>query len=102
MELVVFGARRTSACLFPRIFISILLPSNYVPLFGLARYDFVFVFVFVGSVLAQVALVALKVETRDEALTHLAFHLCSASCWRSSRPTPPWGRSYPQEGFLEA
>ena len=37
VELVVFGARRTSACLFPRIFISILLPSNYVPLFGLAR-----------------------------------------------------------------
>jgi uncharacterized membrane protein YoaT (DUF817 family) len=98
VELVVFGARRTSACLFPRIFISILLPSNYVPIFGLARYDFVFV----GAVLAQVALVALKVETRDEALTLLAFHLCSASCWRSSRPTPPWGRSYPQEGFLEA
>jgi uncharacterized membrane protein YoaT (DUF817 family) len=98
VELVVFGARRTSACLFPRIFISILLPSSYVPLFGLARYDFVFV----GAVLAQVALVALKVETRDEALTLFAFHLCSASCWRSSRPTPPWGRSYPQEGFLEA
>jgi uncharacterized membrane protein YoaT (DUF817 family) len=98
VELVVFGARRTSACLFPRIFISILLPSNYVPLFGLARYDLVFV----GAVLAQVALVALKVETRDEALTLFAFHLCSAPCWRSSRPTPPWGRSYPQEGFLEA
>ncbi len=71
IELFVFGVKQARACLFPGIFISILLLSNYVPLFGLARYDFIFV----GAVLAQVALVALKVETRDEALTLFAFHL---------------------------
>ncbi len=64
-ELFVFGLKQARACLFPGIFIAILLLSSHVPLFGLARYDFVFI----AAVLAQVALVALGVETRDEVLT---------------------------------
>jgi hypothetical protein len=49
-ELFVFGLKQARACLFPGIFITILLLSSHVPLFGLARYDFIFV----GAVLAQV------------------------------------------------
>ncbi|MDP8900292.1 MAG: DUF817 domain-containing protein, partial [Actinomycetota bacterium] len=70
-ELFVFGFKQARACLFPGIFISILLLSSHVPLFGLARYDFIFV----GAVLAQVALVAFGIETSDEALTLCAFHV---------------------------
>jgi uncharacterized membrane protein YoaT (DUF817 family) len=67
-ELFVFGLKQARACLFPGIFIAILLLSIHGPLFGLARYDFVFI----AAVLAQVAL---GVETRDEVLTLCAFHV---------------------------
>ncbi len=70
-ELVVFAIKQARACLFPGIFIAILLLSSHVPLFGLARYDFIFV----GTVLAQVALVTCGLESRDEVLTLCAFHL---------------------------
>jgi len=97
IELFVFGVKQARACLFPGIFISILLLSNYVPLFGLARYDFIFV----GAVLAQVALVALKVETRDEALTLFAFHLLGIllEVFKTNPAIGSW--SYPEEGFFE-
>ena len=65
---MVFGLKKSRACLFPGIFIAILLLSIHGPLFGLARYDFVFI----AAVLAQVAL---GVETRDEVLTLCAFHV---------------------------
>jgi uncharacterized membrane protein YoaT (DUF817 family) len=96
-ELFVFGFKQARACLFPGIFISILLLSNYVPLFGLARYDFIFV----GSVLAQVALVALKIETRDEALTLFAFHLLGIllEVFKTNPAIGSW--SYPEESFFE-
>ena len=96
-ELLVFGLKQARACLFPGIFISILLLSNYVPLLGLARYDFIFV----GAVLAQVVLVALKIETRDEALTLLAFHLLGIllEVFKTNPAIGSW--SYPEEGFFE-
>ena len=96
-ELVVFGLKQARACLFPGIFISILLLSNYVPLFGLARYDFIFI----GAVLAQVALVALKIETRDEVLTLFAFHLLGIvlEIFKTNSAIGSW--SYPEEGFFE-
>ena len=96
-ELFVFGFRQARACLFPAIFISILLLSNYVPLFGLARYDYIFI----GAVLAQVALVALKIETRDEVLTLCAFHLLGIvlEVFKTNPAIGSW--SYPEEGFFE-
>ncbi len=96
-ELIVFGIKQARACLFPGIFISILLLSNYVPLFGLARYDFIFV----GAVLAQVALVAIGVETRDEVLTLCAFHVLGIvlEVFKTNPAIGSW--SYPEQGFFE-
>ena len=96
-ELFVFGLKQARACLFPGIFISILLLSNYVPLFGMARYDFIFV----GAMLAQGALVALKIETRDEVLTLFAFHLLGIllEVFKTNPAIGSW--SYPEEGFFE-
>ena len=97
IEIFVFGLKQARACLFPGIFISILLLSNYVPLFGMARYDFIFV----GAVLAQIALVALKIETRDEVLTLFAFHLLGIvlEVFKTNPAIGSW--SYPEEGFFE-
>ncbi len=96
-ELVVFGIKQARACLFPGIFISILLISSYVPLFGVARYDFIFV----GAVLAQVVLVALRIETRDEVLTLCAFHLLGIvlEVFKTNPAIGSW--SYPEGGFFE-
>jgi len=96
-ESAVFGIKQARACLFPGIFISILLLSSYVPLFGLARYDFIFV----GAVLAQVVLVALGIETRDEVLTLCAFHLLGIvlEVFKTNPAIGSW--SYPEQGFFE-
>ena len=96
-ELFVFGLKQARACLFPGIFIAILLLSSHVPLFGLARYDFIFM----GAVLAQVALVALGVETRDEVLTLCAFHVLGVGLevFKTNPAIASW--SYPEQGFFE-
>jgi uncharacterized membrane protein YoaT (DUF817 family) len=96
-ELFVFGFKQARACLFPGIFISILLLSSYVPLFGLARYDFIFI----GAVLAQVVLVALRIESRDEVLTLCAFHVLGIilEVFKTHPAIGSW--SYPEEGFFE-
>jgi uncharacterized membrane protein YoaT (DUF817 family) len=96
-ELFVFGIKQARACLFPGIFIAILLLSSHVPLFGLARYDFIFV----GAVLAQVALVAFGVESRDEVLTLCAFHVLGVvlEVFKTNPAIASW--SYPEEGFFE-
>ncbi len=96
-ELFVFGLKQARACLFPGIFISILLLSSHVPLFGLARYDFIFV----GAVLAQVALVAFGIETSDEALTLCAFHVLGVvlEVFKTNPAIASW--SYPKQGLFE-
>jgi uncharacterized membrane protein YoaT (DUF817 family) len=96
-EIFVFGIKQARACLFPGIFIAILLLSSHVPLFGMARYDFIFV----GAVLAQVALVAFGVESRDEVLTLCAFHALGVvlEIFKTNPAIASW--SYPEEGFFE-
>lgn len=96
-ELFVFGIKQARACLFPGIFIAILLLSSHVPLFGFARYDFIFV----GAVLAQGALVAFGVESRDEVLTLCAFHALGVvlEVFKINPAIASW--SYPEEGFFE-
>lgn len=96
VELVVFGLKQARACLFPGLFIGILLVSNYVT-FGMARYDFIFV----GAVLVQVVLVVAKIETRDEVLTLCAFHVLGIvlELFKTHPAIGSW--SYPEEGFFE-
>jgi uncharacterized membrane protein YoaT (DUF817 family) len=96
-ELFVFGLKQARACLFPEIFIAILLLSGHVPLFELARYDFIFI----GAVLAQVVLVVLGIETRDEVLTLCAFHVLGVvlEIFKTNPAIGSW--SYPEQGFFE-
>ena len=97
VELAVFGLKQARACLFPGLFIGILLVSNYVSPFGMARYDFIFV----AAVLVQVVLVAAKIESRDEALTLGAFHVLGIvlELFKTHPAIGSW--SYPEEGFFE-
>jgi len=98
VEFVVFGLKEARACIFPGIFIVILFFSGPAAEFlGMARYDFIFV----GAVLAQVVLFALKVETRDEVLTLCAFHLLGLALeiFKTHPAIGSW--SYPEEGFFE-
>ena len=98
VEFVVFGLKQARACVFPGLFILVLLISGPVAEFlGVARYDFIFV----GAILVQVVLVALRVETRDEALTLCAFHLLGLALeiFKTNPAIGSW--SYPEEGFFE-
>src|SRR5665213_1734021 len=51
-ELMVFGLKEARACIFAGSFFILLFASNHIPLFGLARYDFLFI----SAILIQVAL----------------------------------------------
>src|SRR3989344_6430079 len=70
-EFVVFGIKEARACIFAGSFFVLLFASNYIPLFGFARYDFIFV----AAVLLQVILFLTKIETWDEIKTIFLFHI---------------------------
>lgn len=95
---MVFGIKQARACVFPVLFTVVLLISGPVAeSLGVARYDFIFV----GAILVQVVLVALRVETRDEVLTLCAFHRLGLALeiFKTHPAIGSW--SYPKEGFFE-
>ena len=95
-DLLVFGLKEARSCLFPGLFVLVLLLSGYVTL-GLARYDFIFL----ASVTIQIALVVLRVESRDEVLTLGTFHALGLGLelFKTHPAIGSWG--YPEEGFFE-
>ncbi len=60
-ELFVFGMKQVRACVFAGSFFALLFLSHRIPLFGLPRYDFLFL----GAILIQIILVLTKLETKD-------------------------------------
>jgi uncharacterized membrane protein YoaT (DUF817 family) len=96
-EFVLFGLKQARACIFAGSFFLLLLASKHLPLFGLARYDFLFL----AAVALQVALVWTGVESRHELMTLCAFHLIGL-CLELFKTHPSIGSwSYPQEGFFK-
>ena len=71
-EFILFGIKQAQACVFAATFFALLFLSRYIPLFGLARYDFLFL----AAVAVQVILVWTHLESRDEVLRSVRrFHL---------------------------
>jgi uncharacterized membrane protein YoaT (DUF817 family) len=96
-EFLVFGLKQARACIFAGSFFCILFLSNHISLFGLARYDFIFL----AAVLLQIILVATKVETLDELKTICVFHLIGLclELFKTSSGIHSW--SYPEPAFFK-
>lgn len=96
-DLVVFVIKEARSCVFAGSFFILLFLSNHIPLFGLARYDFLFV----AAVGIQVVLYLAKIETKDEVKTIVLFHLIGVvlELFKTSPQVGAW--SYPEPGFFK-
>jgi uncharacterized membrane protein YoaT (DUF817 family) len=96
-EFLVFGLKEARACIFAGSFFVLLLVSKHLPLFGLARYDFLCL----AALALQAILLLTRVESRDEALTLCAFHVIGLALeiFKTHPAIGSW--SYPEEGFLK-
>jgi len=96
-EFLIFGIKQARAAIFAGSFLGLLLISNHIPLFGLARYDFLFI----AAILIQVVLYYTKLETKDEVKVIFLFHIIGLvlELYKTSAFVGSW--SYPEEGFLK-
>ncbi|MFZ2682038.1 MAG: DUF817 domain-containing protein [Patescibacteria group bacterium] len=96
-EFLVFGWKQARACVFVGSFLAALILSNYIPLFGLARYDFLFL----AAILIQVVLVLTKLETKDEVKVIMLFHVIgfALEVFKTSPGIGSW--SYPEPGVFK-
>ena len=96
-EFIVFGIKEARACIFAGSFFVLLFASNYIPLFGFARYDFIFV----AAVALQIILFATKVETWDEIKVIFIFHILGTALelFKTHPSVGSW--SYPEETFFK-
>jgi uncharacterized membrane protein YoaT (DUF817 family) len=96
-EFFLFGVKQAQACVFAATFLGLLFLSRNLPLFGLARYDFLFL----AAVAVQVVLVWTRLESRDEALVLCAFHLfgLSLELFKTQPAIASW--SYPEAAFFK-
>ncbi|MES2622969.1 MAG: DUF817 domain-containing protein [Patescibacteria group bacterium] len=96
-EFIIFGIKEARASIFAGSFFLLLFLSNHIPLFGFARYDFLFV----AAVLIQVILYVTKLETKDEVKVIFLFHIIGLvlELYKTSPMVGSW--SYPEEGFFK-
>lgn len=96
-EFLVFGIKQARAAIFAGSFFFLLFLSNHIPLFGLARYDFLFL----AAVAIQAVLYFTKLETKDEVKVIFLFHIIGLvlELYKTNPSIASW--SYPEEGFLK-
>ncbi len=96
-EFVVFGLLQARSCMFAGSFFILLFLSNYIPLFGLARYDFLFL----AALLIQLVLYLFKLETLNEIKVIFLFHIVGfmLELYKTSPGIGSW--SYPEEAFFK-
>ena len=96
-EFLMFGLKEARACIFAGSFFILLFASNHIPLFGFARYDFLFV----AAVLLQVVLYLTKVETWDEVKVIFLFHILGLAleAFKTHPAIGSW--SYPEDAFFK-
>src|SRR6185503_14826747 len=96
-EFLVFGIKQARAAIFAGSFFLLLFISNNIPLFGLARYDFLFI----AAVLIQVVLYYTKLETKDEVKVIFLFHIIGLvlELYKTNPTIGSW--SYPEHGFFK-
>ncbi len=96
-EFWTFGMKQARACIFAGSFFVVLFLSNYLPLFGLPRYDFLFL----SAILIQVVLYVFKLETFHEIKVIFLFHIIGfmLELYKTNPAIGSW--SYPEEGFFK-
>ena len=96
-EFILFGIKEARACIFAGSFFVLLFLSHKIPLFGIARYDFLFL----AALLLQIILVLTKVETWDEVKTIFLFHIIGLALelFKTHPSVGSW--SYPEEAFFK-
>jgi uncharacterized membrane protein YoaT (DUF817 family) len=96
-EFLLFGLKQARAAIFAGSFFVLLFISNHIPLFGLARYDFLFI----AAIAIQAALYFSKLETKDELKVIFLFHIIGLvlELFKTSAAVGSW--SYPEEGFFK-
>ncbi len=96
-EFLVFGIKQARAAIFAGSFFLLLFISNHIPLFGMARYDFLFI----AAVLIQAVLYFTKLETKDEVKVIFLFHVIGLvlELYKTSPFIGSW--SYPEAGILK-
>lgn len=96
-EFVIFGIKQARACAFAGSFFVLLFTSNYILLFGLARYDFLFL----AALLIQLVLYLLKLETLNEIRVIFLFHIIGfmLELYKTNPAIGSW--SYPEEAFFK-
>lgn len=96
-ELLWFGRTQVLACLFGILLLAgILLTRHWTPDLGFARSDLLFLY----ALSLQVALIAFRLEHRDEVVVILAFHLLATlmEWFKTSPGIGSW--QYPEEGAI--
>jgi uncharacterized membrane protein YoaT (DUF817 family) len=96
-EFFIFGVKEVQAAIFAGSFFLLLFISNHIPLFGLARYDFLFL----AAVLIQAVLYFTKLETKNEVKVVFLFHIIGLvlELYKTSPGIASW--SYPESGFFK-
>jgi uncharacterized membrane protein YoaT (DUF817 family) len=95
-EFWIFGLKEARACIFAGTFLALLFLSKYLPLFGLARYDFLCL----AAIAIQILLVATALETRDELFVLTAFHALGL-CLELFKVNVSHSWAYPEPGYLK-
>jgi uncharacterized membrane protein YoaT (DUF817 family) len=85
------------AAIFAGSFFLLLFISNHIPLFGLARYDFLFI----AAIVIQAVLYFSKLETKDEVKVIFLFHIIGLvlELYKTNPAIGSW--SYPEAGILK-
>lgn len=96
-EFIIFGIKQARAAIFAGSFFVLLFASNHLPLFGLARYDFLFI----TTVIIQAILYFTKLETKDELKVICVFHIIGLilELYKTSPGVGSW--SYPEDAFFK-
>lgn len=96
-EFLTFVIKQARAAIFAGSFFVLLFASNHIPLFGLARYDFLFI----AAVAIQAILYFTKLETKDELKVIFLFHIIGLilELYKTSPGVGSW--NYPEDAFFK-
>jgi uncharacterized membrane protein YoaT (DUF817 family) len=95
-EFLVFGVKQAAACVFAGSFLFLLAISSHISIFGLARYDFLFL----SAIAIQIVLVVVRLENWREVAVLSLFHLIGMGLelFKTSPSIRSW--SYPEHAFF--
>jgi uncharacterized membrane protein YoaT (DUF817 family) len=96
-EFTIFTLKQARAAIFAGSFFVLLFLSNHIHIFGLAKYDFLFI----AAILIQVALYAFGLETKDEVKVICMFHVIGLilELYKTNPAIGSW--SYPEPAFFK-